>query len=78
MQRKGAQRKTSHGKKVAVTLSDRDMAMLHAYAEKNGVTRAIAIRHILRENLQTFAHSAQQEVSRNQLGLFDSVQIEPK
>jgi hypothetical protein len=64
------------GKKVSLTFSRRDYEALTAFAEDKGVPRAVAIRHIVHEALKTYNRNASQTVSKNQLGLFDSVQID--
>ena len=62
--------------RVVLTLSDRDFHKLDAYAKQSGTSRPMAAKRLLRQQLTTVASTHQQAVSENQLGLFDSMQID--
>ena len=68
--------KKSRTKKVEVTLWEHDLQALQAYCDATGLQRAVAIRHLVRQGLKEFAASEAPKEARNQLGLFDSVQID--
>lgn len=70
-------KKTTHKtKKLAVTFSERDATALQRYASRAGVTKAIAVKRIVRQYLRSCEALSDDEVAKNQLGLFDSVQID--
>ena len=66
----------SRGKKVSFTFCKRDYDALTAYAVSKEMSRAVAVRHIVHEALKEYMRNATQEMSKNQLGIFDSVQID--
>ncbi len=63
-------------KKVIVTLSARDYDKLTLLAQKQNVSRPLVAKRLLRAQLSTLALEKQQKQSENQLGLFDSMQID--
>lgn len=73
MARKVAKKKR---KRFSVSLSEKEGEMLQRYAKANGISRTIAIRHILRETLKDYDHAVATQQPSNQLGLFDSIQID--
>lgn len=64
------------GKRMSLTLSDRDYAKLTEYARIHNVTRPLAAKRLIREQLASLQVDKQNSVSKNQLGLFDSLQID--
>lgn len=69
-------KKSNKSKKVEFTLWENDLLMLQRYSEKTGMGRSVAIRHLVREGLKNYAVESSQEENKNQLDLFDSVQID--
>lgn len=67
---------TKKAKKVIVTLSARDYDKLTLLAQKQSVSRPLVAKRLLRAQLSTLALEKQQKQSENQLGLFDSMQID--
>ena len=67
---------TKKVKKVIVTLSARDYDKLTLLAQKQNVSRPLVAKRLLRAQLSTLALEKQQKQSENQLGLFDSMQID--
>lgn len=67
---------TKKAKKVIVTLSSRDYDKLTLLAQKQNVSRPLVAKRLLRAQLSTLALEKQQKQSENQLGLFDSMQID--
>lgn len=63
-------------KKISLTLSERDLLMLNQYAENQCITRGVAIKRLLRENLRNHAADLKNNAPKNQLDIFDSVQID--
>lgn len=70
------QKKSSKGKKVSMTLSHRDLVVLQRFAEQEGLTRAVALRHLVKEGLKEVAANMPDPTSKNQLDIFDSMQID--
>lgn len=62
--------------KISVTLSEREGELLKLYAAEQGTSRPAALRRILRERLKDYVQQLAKEGPKNQLGLFDSVQID--
>lgn len=58
-------------KKFSITLSERDAALLTRYAQMVHLTRPEAIRRIVRSHLRECLSNAADELSRNQLNLFN-------
>ena len=69
-------KKTNKGKKVEVTLWEHDLRLLQRYSEQTGLSRAVAIRHLVREGLKELDLPVNVPEAKNQLGLFDSMQID--
>lgn len=71
-------KKSKHkGKKLAVTLSERDVALLQRFAAANGLSKAVAMRRIVKRFLAEYASdNVVEEVAANQIGLFDSMQTD--
>lgn len=65
-------------KKYTVTLSECEMRRLTVYAATSGIDRPTALARLVRQSLRDVAAgiSAESERDLNQLGLFDSVQID--
>lgn len=74
MQKKMKARK---GKKISITLSDRDTAILQRYATDNRLTKAVAIRRIVRQFLADYdSINATAYDDDLQIGLFDTMQTD--
>lgn len=71
-------KKTSNkGKKLAITLSDRDMSALQRYAAEKGVTKVVAVKRMVKNYLMDFEKMSSSDASDvNQIGLFDSMQTD--
>ena len=69
-------KKTNKGKKIEVTFWPNDLELLQQYSKQTGLTRAVAIRHLVREGLKEYSVEEETFVAPNQLDLFDSLQID--
>lgn len=67
---------SKQGKKVSFTLSQRDYAALAFMAKAEGTTKAVAMRKVLHDALQEYAKNVEKKETKNQLGLFDTLQID--
>lgn len=63
-------------KKIVVTLSHTDYEKLCAYAKSQGASRPLIAKRLIKSQLATLAIEKQQRLSKNQLGLFDSMQLD--
>lgn len=63
-------------KKLTISISLRDYDKLDAFAKKQNVSRPLAAKRLLKAQLAQIAIEKQQKISENQLGLFDSMQID--
>lgn len=63
-------------KRIVVTLSSRDYEKLSEIARRDKATRPVIAKRLIRNQLATFTIEKQQKAVANQLGLFDSVQID--
>ncbi|MCR5065214.1 MAG: hypothetical protein K6A67_05530 [Bacteroidales bacterium] len=63
-------------KRIVVTLSSRDYEKLSEIARRDKATRPIIAKRLIRNQLATITIEKQQKAVANQLGLFDSVQID--
>ena len=71
--------KKKHSKKakrIVVTLSSRDYEKLSAIACRDKATRPVVAKRLIKSQLAAIVIEKQQKVVANQLGLFDSVQID--
>lgn len=67
----------SKKKKLAITLSERDMDLLQRYAVEKGVAKAVAVRRMVKSYLMEFESLTSTDVAdANQIGLFDSMQTD--
>lgn len=73
MKQKCQVRKT---KKISITLPEREGELLAQYAKELGTTRPAAAHRILREFLRQYKPSVGDSQPQNQLGLFDTIQID--
>lgn len=69
-------RKPAKKRKISFTLPEREGEMLTLYAKEKGISRPDAVRRMVRTALQQYASNLQHSEPRNQLGLFDVVQID--
>lgn len=69
-------KKKNKPKRIVVTLSNRDYAKLSEIARRDKTSRSIVARRLIRSQLAAVVIEKQQKVAANQLGLFDSVQID--
>lgn len=63
-------------KRIVVTLSSRDYEKLSEIARRDNATRPVIAKRLIRNQLATITIEKQQKAVANQLGLFDSVQID--
>lgn len=63
-------------KRISVALSLRDYEKLSAVACRDNTTRAIAAKRMIKTQLAAIVLEKQKKSAANQLGLFDSVQID--
>ena len=63
-------------RRYTVTLSELEMRRLSAYAEQSGIDRPTALHRIVSQSLRQVEVSAADKHDANQLGLFDTLQID--
>ncbi len=68
--------KTHKNKRISIALPEREGKLLACYAKEHGLTRPDAMRRILREYLREYKLQLSNAEPQNQLGLFDSLQID--
>lgn len=64
-----------NAKKIVVSLSERDFKKLGEYAKTHGTTRSIAAKRMIHLQLAALQSVKSDNAPKNQLGLFDSVQL---
>lgn len=69
-------KKTPKPKKYTLTLSERESARLGAYAESLGISRPLALQRLTKQALRQVADVPVDNCDANQLGLFDTLQID--
>lgn len=67
---------TKKAKKITVTLPYTDYEKLSAFAESQGASRPIVAKRLIKAQLALLAVEKQQRLTKNQLGLFDSMQLD--
>lgn len=67
---------TKKTKKFSFVLPAREDELLTLYAKEHSLTRPEAVRRILREFLRQYRNALAKAEPENQLGLFDSLQID--
>ena len=72
------QKKNAHKpRKLAVTLTERDIAALQSFATDSKLTKPLAIRRILRQFLADYyAQNDAADADDIQIGLFDTMQTD--
>lgn len=73
MKKKKPAKKT---KKVVLSMSMRDFEKLSAYAKSSKASRPLAAKRLIRAQLATLAVGTKPKEAENQLGLFDSMQLD--
>lgn len=63
-------------KKMSISLSEQEREMLSLYAAEMGVSRPVALRRIVKRQLNDYMHNKGTATPPNQLDIFDSVQID--
>lgn len=63
-------------KKYTLTLSERESARLGAYADSCGISRPLALQRLMKQALRQVADIPANSKDANQLGLFDTLQID--
>ena len=63
-------------KRIVVTLSSRDYEKLSEIARRDKATRPVIAKRLIRNQLATITIEKQQKAVANQLGLFDTLQID--
>lgn len=67
---------TKKAKKITVTLSYTDYERISALAKTQRVSRPLLAKRLLRAQLSALAVSNTKREAKNQLGLFDSMQLD--
>lgn len=67
---------TKKAKKITVTLSHTDYERISALAKTQRVSRPLLAKRLLRAQLSALAVSSTKREAKNQLGLFDSMQLD--
>ena len=67
---------TKKAKKITVTLSYTDYERISALAKTQRVSRPLLAKRLLRAQLSALAVSSTKREAKNQLGLFDSMQLD--
>ncbi|MBR3528181.1 MAG: hypothetical protein IKN84_00805 [Bacteroidales bacterium] len=62
-------------RKITVSLCERDFEKITELARQQNVVRPLVAKRLLHEQLATIEIAKRQSDSKNQLGLFDSLQI---
>ncbi len=68
--------KAKKTKKISITLPEREGEVLKVYAKELGITRPAAVKRIVRETLKQYKTAVAKAEPKNQLGLFDSLQVD--
>ena len=68
--------KAKKAKRISISLSEREGELLARYAKEMGTTRPAAVRRFVRECLRQYRSQSKNVEPKNQLGLFDSMQID--
>lgn len=63
-------------KKYTLTLSEREALRLGRYADATGVSRPLALQRLVKQALREAANLPADKEDTNQLGLFDTLQID--
>ena len=64
-------------KKYTLTLNECEWKRLRSYADSNGIDRPVALHRIVSQALRSYANTeSSTQPNSNQLGLFDTVQID--
>jgi len=63
-------------KKYTLTLSEREALRLGRYADATGVSRPLALQRLMKQALREAAELPAGKEDTNQLGLFDTLQID--
>lgn len=63
-------------KKYVLTLSEREALRLGRYADAVGVSRPLALQRLVKQALREAADVPADKADANQLGLFDTLQID--
>lgn len=69
-------KKKNKPKRIVVALSSRDYAKLTDIARRDKATRPVVARRLIKSQLATIVIEKQPKVAANQLGLFDSIQLD--
>lgn len=73
MQKKKAKKKVH---KITFQPSETAYRQIKQYAEQHHITKSIAVKRLLRISLRELELQPREDVPKNQLGLFDSVQLD--
>lgn len=63
-------------KRYTLTLTELDVYRLGAYADSCGIDRPTALHRLMKQSLRQFAAAPADKGDTNQLGLFDTLQID--
>lgn len=68
--------KKSKAKKYTLTLSERESVRLAVYANSCGISRPQALQRLMKQAMRQLAAVPDDQHDANQLGLFDTLQID--
>ncbi len=63
-------------RRYTVALTELDVRRLNAYADSSGIDRPTALHRLIKQSLRDNAAALPDKVDKNQLGLFDTLQID--
>ena len=63
-------------KKYSISLTEREGRLLQLYAESRGISRPAALHSLLKQQFKNLGEQQLQPHIKNQLGLFDVLQID--
>lgn len=69
-------KKKNRPKRIVVTLSSRDYEKLTEIARRDKATRPLVAKRMIKKQLASIVVEKQQKAVANQLGLFDTVQLD--
>lgn len=75
MQKTKKKRASKKPKRLTISLSARDFEKLTRYAKTTGASRPLAAKRLLRQQLAAMTFEKKEVQPKNQLCLFDSVQM---
>ena len=68
--------KVHKAKRISIALPEREDDVLNQYAQNCGISRTTAVKRIVREALKQYSSNLAKTEPKNQLGLFDTLQMD--